>query len=613
MNKRWFLWLLVLPLFYRPIFALFLIFFLPGSGFVFYFLKKSDMYEKISLSIALSIILAILNGFFLNLEYGLSIAPIIFNLLLLFIIPLVINLKKNGLPGIELDFDPLKVGQNIFLVLCLGLLALSIYQPHFDNPYPLHDDEWGRLIETTYIMETGKYGQNINPQLLGNPPSATLIRNPGYQMILSQFFIVAGVEPVSFFPYMAAMFAMLTGFILFAFLNRIAGYWSGVFGITFLSLLKTNDNILGIHFLVALTMTFPLLYAMFYSLHNAFDKKKSIYLIFASLIYLSILTIHEQTGAAFFPILILYFLVAGIRYLKRNWGKIEISRTFIVIGLVSFILPLLSIYFARNFLWEGSLSMTIQGIINKIVWQSTGQIEHSYNLVIFYGVGLTALALLGLIMLTRNWNFNVFVVWSLVGILQIVNFYFNHVTYFAFIERIRYHTLLGLIPLSAQGLFELINTYFKLFDKLKKVLFPVFAIMIISLLFSVSFAINEGGEKDELSIRPVISYEDYIGLMFLKNISQKNVVMTNPEIATTIYPSTKNYIVSSIGSFYDGGDVTGNVLFFTTTSCDVRDNIAEKNSVKYVLSSKPFKCPMFNKIYSKYDRYIYEFSKSISE
>ena len=45
--------------------------------------------------------------------------------------------------------------KNILLILTLILIFLLIYSPHFNNPFPLHIDEWHSITEATKLKETG--------------------------------------------------------------------------------------------------------------------------------------------------------------------------------------------------------------------------------------------------------------------------------------------------------------------------------------------------------------------------------------------------------------------------------------------------------------------------
>lgn len=621
MQKRWWYDRLIylvflIPLLYKPILGLAFIFFLPGFGFVLNLFKKTKIHEKIALSIALSIALVILNGFFLNMTFGLKFSTVFTSLLLIALIPLLIYFKRIGFENIRIP-KPTRhqILQIMMLVLCLSVLGFKVYKPHIDNNYPIHMDEWSRLLETTHIIEQETFNNRYNPQFVGHPDAPRRL-NPGFQFILSQFYIVSGVDTITYFQYIPAIFAILTGFIMFSFLFKFSSYWTGLFAIIFLSFLKTNDNTLGISFLVALTMTFPLIYGMFYALNNTFEKRDSLYLLLASFLYFAVLVTHEQTGAAFLPIILVYLLVNFILIKKRK-ESLNVSKKGIIMGLVSFILPLLSLYVARDIIWKGTFAKSFQFLMSLIVWEGISPIRFPYNFVVFYGTMLTILAIIGAVMVYKNRNMNVFLIWSLIAVGQVVNFYFNHITYFSALERIRHHAVLGLVPLSAYGLYYLLNKISKNIKQHKEEIFSIFSIAIILLVSMVSLAYVDRGEylpeskqpEHHLLMAPAIDYKDYQAISFIGKISNKQVVMAELLTSATIYPISKNYVVATAQNKFDGfgGGRTETVKnFFSTRSCTEKQNLIYKNNVKYVLSTKPINCNFLDKIYSKNFRYIYE-------
>jgi hypothetical protein len=618
MQKRWWYLLFLIPLLYRPILGLFLIFFFPGLGFVLNLFKKTNTYEKISLSIALSLCLVVLNGFFLNMTFGLNFISVFISLALISLIPLYIYFKKE-----KFDFKKLEIKkpsnrqifQIILLILCLSFLAVKVYQPHFNNPYPIHLDEWSRLLETVHIIDQGTFNQRYNPQFVGHPDAPVRL-NPGFQFILSQFYIISGVNQITFFQYLPALFAILTAFILFSFLNKISNYWTGLFAIIFLSFLKTNDNTLGISYLIALTMTFPLLYALFHSLFNAFEKKDSLYFLLASFIYFTVCVIHEQTGAAFLPIILLYLLVSSIIFIVKN-RKIEFSLRGTIITIISLIIPFFSFYVARDLIWKGTLSKTIAFLLKLIVWQGITETSYPYNFILFYGPILLLLAIIGIIILYKNIDMNVFFIWSLIALGQVINFYYNHITYFSYIERIRHHAVLGLIPLSAYGLFSILDLSSKLIKNYKNIFLAAISIIIIIIASINSYNYIDNGNylpedkqpKNGLVLNPTIDYKDYQAILFLKTISYKQVVLADPQTSAAIYPISKNYIVASSenpDAGFGGGNMEAVKKFFSSSSCTEKQNIIYQNNVKYILSKKPINCPNLKQIYSSNLRYIYE-------
>lgn len=619
MEKRWWFLLLLIPLLYRPVLGLFFIFLFPGVGYVLLFFKKTKLHEMIALSIVLSLCLVVLNGFFLNTFFGLNFFSVFVSLALIILIPLSIYIQKIDFHIYDFKFKKPTRKQMlsfVLLILCLMFLGIKVYKPHINNPYPIHLDEWSRLLETTHIIDEHTFNNRYNPQFVGHPDAPRRL-NPGFQFILSQFYIISGVDEITFFQYLPMLFAILTGFILFSFLLRISNYWTGIFSIMLLSFLKTNDNTLGISFLVALTMTFPLLYGLFYYLYNFFKKKNVWYLFFSSIIYFSILVIHEQTGAAFLPIILIYLIINSIAYVSRNGFDFKIKTKSVLVLLISLIVPLFSLYVARSWLWKGSLNKTWNFLIDLIVWKGITQVRFPYNFPLFYGIILSLLAIFGIILFYKKVDMNVFVIWSIIAVGQVINFFYNHVTYFSYIERVRHHAVLGLIPLSAFGLYVLIHYASDLIKMHKRDIFLILSLSAIIFGFIISLTYVDKGEylpydmipKNGLVLNPVLDIKDYKAILFIKSISSGNVVLADPIVSASIYPISKNYIVASSQNPDDGfggGNTKGVKRFFSSSSCLTKQTEAYQNNVRYVLSSKPIDCVSFRQVYSKDFRYVYE-------
>ncbi len=629
MEKRgWWILLLLIPLIFRPTLGLLLVFFLPGLAFALNFFKDTKLHEKIALSIALSICLTIAVGFLLNMTLGLKFWTVFPCLVLLTIIPLLVYFRKKDIDfidklkdtfynGIEIKKPSKKqVFQLVFLIICLLFLGVKVYQPHFGNPYPIHFDEWSRVLETTHIIEQETFNNRYNPQFVGHPDAPRRL-NPGFQFLLSQFYILSGTNVVTFFQFLPALFAMLTGFIIFSFLRKVSNYWTGIFAIIVMSFMKTNDNTLGIAFLVALTMTFPLLYAMFYAFHNAFEKKRSLYILFASFIYFTVLVIHEQTGAAFFPIVVAYLIINFIIFLIKNRFRIPVTIKGILILLTSLVVPLFSAYVARGFLWHGTWQKSWEKFLELIVWQGTNLIQYPYNFRLFYGPILFVLAIIGVIMILRNININAFIIWSIIAVGQVINYSINHVTYLSYIERVRHHAVLGLIPLTAFGLYSIIYLLSKILRHHREKIFATASIIIVVIMAAVSITYADTGkylpdDKRPLNgklITPIIEHDDYRAIKFLKEVSYKNTVLADPKTSAAIYPISTNYVIASSQNPYDGfggGSIEKANQFFSVSSCLEKQAIAYQHNVQYILSKNPINCENFDLIYSEDNRYIYE-------
>ncbi len=226
-------------------------------------------------------------------------------------------------------------------------------------------------------------------------------------------------------------------------------------------------------------------------------------------------------------------------------------------------------------------------------------------------------------MIVKNKKMIIFFIWGAVAVSQIMNFHFNQITYFSYIERVRHHAVLGLIPLSAYGLYWVLNSILLFLPRMREIIkkynesiFTISSIILIFILavFSLEYVdkgdyLPEDKRPNKLAISPTIDDRDYKAIVFLKNISSENVVLAEPKISAAVYPVSGNYIVASAQNDvagFGGGNIQSVKKFFSSPFCLDKQNIVYQNNVRYVLSSTPINCPFFKQIYSQDFRYIYE-------
>lgn len=615
MEKRWWFLLFLIPLLYRPIFGIIFVFFLPGYAIVMNLFKNSRFHQKFAFSLILSLCILVINGFLINMTFGFSFATVLISLLMIIGIPSFIYYKRN--PEYKVSSfllpDKTKIFKIILLLFCLGILAGKVYSPHFESRYPIHVDEWYRLIGTTYLMEEGKFEGNIPTAQLPDQPPGRIRMNPGFYFVLSQFYYISGVDNVLFFQYLPALFAVFTAIIIFSFLAKISSYWTGLFAILFMSFMKTNENTLGISFLVALTMTFPLLYGIFYALYNGFEEKNSVYFLIASMAYFSVLVTHEQTGAAFFPIIFLFLLVDGIVTIIKH-KKFYLTKEKLIVLIVALIIPVFAVYVARGLLWKGNFAESLSHFLNLIVWPGDNIINYPYNFILFYGPVLTILAVIGFFAVIANFKMIVFFIWTLIATGQVINFYFNDFTLFSYIPRVRHHAVLGLIPLSAYGFYFVLDLIIKKIEKLKEYhAMEAISVVLIIIISISSWAVVDTGDYFPDDKRPLnqqlifytLDDKDYQAISHLKSISSGKIVLTEPDPAMAIYPISKNFVIASSESANGVGNMEAVNKFFGTPSCEKKQAILSDNNVDYVISKKPFNCNFLKQVYTENFRYMY--------
>ncbi|MBW2997939.1 hypothetical protein KY321_00230, partial [Candidatus Woesearchaeota archaeon] len=191
------------------------------------------------------------------------------------------------------------------------------------------------------------------------------------------------------------------------------------------------------------------------------------------------------------------------------------------------------------------------------------------------------------------------------------------VTYLSYIERVRHHAVLGLIPLSALGLYYIIKLMSQIFRNYKRTAQTTLFIILIIFISVMSLIQTDNGDYlpedkrpiNEDLITSVINEKDYNAIAYLGSISSKQSVIAESDISVAVYPISKNYVLATgqnIKEGFGGGNIEDVKTFFSTFSCVEKQIIAYKNNIKYILTKKPINCEAFNEIYGENFRYIYQ-------
>ncbi|PIZ52658.1 hypothetical protein COY26_03990, partial [Candidatus Woesearchaeota archaeon CG_4_10_14_0_2_um_filter_33_10] len=103
----------------------------------------------------------------------------------------------------------------------------------------------------------------------------------------------------------------------------------------------------------------------------------------------------------------------------------------------------------------------------------------------------------------------------------------------------------------------------------------------------------------------IINEEDYKTIKWLeKNYGSYNTVLAPAFISSTIYPISKNYVVSILSGQLGGGNLNATISFFKVV-CNEKKKIIEENGVNLVFSRERIDCSGLKEVYNN-KNFIYE-------
>jgi hypothetical protein len=577
------------------------LFIIPGiaAAYAIFPRKGEDILEKALLAVSLGISLAIFPVFFAN--YALKV-PINFfsvagNSLLWTIVFTVLCLyqrkgdrkpQKKELRNAKKkekkkeEYALLKAFGVIFAIL---LCFAMVYSIHDDYRFPYHTDEWIDLRIATEIMESGSIGNNVVLEI-------------GISQYIAEFYLLSGMDPVTTYQYLPALFAAFSALTLFIAVYRMTGkYFPALFAVLFFAGLKTNITILGLWFFVAMTLCVPLIYAVFYLIASGLEKGSARHLLCSAYILLNIALIHPCSASFVFPVIIIYLLLRP-RLIGKN-----------VAGLmILFSVPFLSfIYFMRYF-WKGTIDKTLKFFLDFIVFPVNEFLPWEYYLFLpgFYGWTAIALAVVGVfaIFAYNKEKEEIFVAWGIWTLGSLYMFYNLKFILISPYERTIYYALLTLIPLSGIGLYQVFSWVYALISRLDGRV----AVAVCVLLSLLVYADYYGDyNKNRSGLYKVIDEGDYSALSKLaeKGVTGKKV-LAKPHTSFAVYPISRNSVVAvSPRTKAPNKEAQAAERFYSGANCTEQTAILKTYKIDYVYSQGAIACPALKEIYSKSGRFLY--------
>lgn len=586
--------------------GLLLLLFIPGFSLTLALYPKREIgiFERISLSIVSSISLNVLPVFFLNyfLKLPITLHTLIAGILLITLLFTAIYLLRiRGLPRVTLTRYNRDEFLRVSCILVLLLITfLLVYDIHNDYSYPFISDEWHHIAQGVQIMD--KAGIRLqNPYYKERVEYLeTGFFEIGFHVFLAEIFLLTNQNPVLFYIYLPAVFACISSFILFTFVYKVSkNFYMGLLSMLFFTGLKSNISVLGPWFFIPLTLGFAFIYILFYLTVIGLERNSFISLVLSSFILLSLALIHPWSASFILPVVAIYLLLRH-ELISRNLHGI----------LVLFLIPLSSFIYVFRILWQGSFIETLAYFIENFLVREleipVRGVGHYLYLLDFYGLIPVILAFIAIYVIVRNGRQEkILLAWISLMSFLILLFQLNGLTLLAPYERIFYYTLLSLAPLSAVGLFKLLE-FINSKIKVRLVSITLLTLCILLVVYSSFSGYYEGNKLYRVIDDPVYSALKW----FEVNRGHYNVILSRPEISSAIYPITRNYVVSinpaQLGHSSRG--LEDNKKFFMSPDCDAKKKIIEKYDVDYVLVEEDdrIRCDFVGLIYNQTGVYIYE-------
>ncbi|MEK6835375.1 MAG: hypothetical protein AABX61_03875, partial [Nanoarchaeota archaeon] len=428
--------------------------------------------------------------------------------------------------------------KNLLIIILVMFAFLLIYKVHLNYPYPyqdphysgfidnngysnynypLHGDEWTHLAQAVYLMEN-KNIPEVNPYL---KDTQKLNLESGFHAFLAQFFTLTNLDPILNYQYLPAIFAVISLLTLIILVILITNnfYISLLASLFFLSI-KNNVNLMGIWFLVPLTFSIFIIYLFFYCFLN--ENKKLNYL--SILFYLTSIFTYPAATILITLILILYLIINN-----------KFNKYYLIFGVILFL--------AALFLFRNNLQHLFDVFIFKYGW--TGAFEFKYSIIKMYGLIAFLFALIGSIYIYKKRLNKILLMWPLICLIPVIMYSTLKFTLFLPYQRAFFYLLIGLVPLSAIGLYYLLEYVYIFIKKYDKTLAIFTIILLTSLVFISQF--NNYYKIEDKRFLPLhfINEDDYNALKWVKeNYGTKNLIMTNLLTAFGVYPISQNYVVA---------------------------------------------------------------------
>lgn len=505
----------------------------------------------------------------------------------------VIKMKRQNKKIIQILFL-------IFVILISGLLIYKVHynysgliqDPHINQgysyvnnsnyPFPIHADEWTHLAQVEAIMKGN---------LFKNPYSYNSIIHidfeVGFHLFLALFFKITTLDPVLNYQFLPALFFMLNSILLFFFIKKLTkNYYIALLSIPFFLAIPSNINFLGNWFAIPLTFSVFSIYLFFICFTKFIDTYKKKYFVYTVLAY--ILSLIYPMATVLITLITFFYLILEVKIYKKY-------KKYKFLFIFSSIIILLGLFL----FWKLSF------IIFHRDWTS---FQYNYSLIFFYGFLPTLFAIFGIYFSLKKKYNKILLIWPTICLLNLLLYRLIDFGFFIPYERTMYYYLLGLAPLAAIGLFNIIQLFYsktkKISFKYKKILTLFFITILILTIFFFVFKNYYTPQEKSLTISHLIEEQDYSALKFIEQTyGNGNIILADNLISIAIYPISQNYVIAIQDSNVGYGNPNIPSLFFKFV-CEDKKEILNKYNVNFVLSRFKIECDFLDEVYNQGD-YVY--------
>ena len=569
-----------------------LLYFLPG--FFITLLLKENWLDKVILSIGFSILINIFFGFILGFLQLLTRNNLLF-LDMVFCLSLFVFLSTNKkIKSFNFNKDDVFLALTL-IVLCAFIFFL-IYKVHYDfngvyqSPdgkylkgehlrydYPMHGDEWTHLAQAVYVMDSKSIGF-VNPYIQKKTFHRDL--ESGFHIFIAEHFLLTNTEPSANYKFLPALFAVITSLFIFLFIRKITNDYIGFLSMIFFSTLKSNINMMGTWFFVPFTMSFFMIFLYFYFLINIKSKTNYKELLILFLLMLISAFIYPFVTVLMVSVSLVYYAI------NMNYKKQKIFWSVLLIISILFFFSLKSISFLEELIFKSEWTLGTMGTI-------------TYNLIPSIGVLNLLFAVAG-VFYTIKKRLKILLIMPAIFLLNILIHQILHFTILIGYQRCVYYFMLSIVPLSAVGIFYVLNFIRISLTKKVKKYYPIIPIIVLLpvLFFSYKDYYNiveqkNIADKDSLNLVPLI-FVDEEGIEAIKLVDEKYeegiVVLANNLLSFAIYPMSKNHVVGIQGANLGTGKFRGRQYFefVNADACWETLFITKNFNVTVVITNKDF-------------------------
>jgi len=462
------------------------------------------------------------------------------------------------------------------VVLALVFTFLLVYGPHFSYKYPFHIDEWRHITEAKRLGE-GELPQGQFLLEIGFDTFLLMLSKVGFDLVLS-------------YKYLPAIFACISSLILFFFVYKKTNrFYIALLSMLFFASLRSNVNLTGLWFFTPLTFAIPFIFLFFWLFSEGVEKNNLKLVYWSFFVYFIILVTHPISATFMIPILVVYLYIHK-KFVIDHYKLLLIFLAILFLALVLF----------SKFFWRGSLLKTLSFVFSFIFFkQGWGVLEVKYNIMTLYGLLAFALAIIGVYFAYKKKKY-LFVVWSLTLLFFILFFRLFGFTILAPYQRILYYTMLGLIPLSAMGLFYILMLVKSLLKiKLKLVvnmILLILALFVFLNIFSDYYRLDE-----QVALYRVIDDNGYNAIKFLQQFP-KTTILAPVHTSTAIHPISGHDVVAT---FYFYGNRKNVEEAYASGNCTKIFELAKQEYATFIMSPSSMLTCKWDEIYNN-NYYIYK-------